>query len=70
MQQGFPQGPRKEGEGNVVHVLWLSPLLTPLCFSILNLRAALGKNWLVLKRTISSMVSWNSRTLEQGDCDQ
>lgn len=52
MQQGFPQGPRKEGDGNVVHVLWLSPLLTPFVLSILNLRAALGKDLLVLKKPL------------------
>lgn len=35
MQQGFLQGPEKEGDVNVVHVLWPSFPLTPtalLCF--------------------------------------
>lgn len=49
---------------------FLSP--HPFVLSILNLRAAVAKNLLVLKITISPVVSWewNSRTFEQWDFDQ
>lgn len=76
MQQGFLQGPEKEGDVNVVHVLWPSSPLTPHCpfvLSVLNLRAALGKNLLVLKISVLSPKlsrEWKSRTSKQRDFDQ
>lgn len=62
---GFSPRPQKGGRWQCCACFIAVPSPHPSVLSILNLRAALGKNWLVLKRTISPMVSWN-RTLEQG----
>lgn len=48
MQQGFVQGPEKEGDVNVVHVSRPSSPLTPHCpfvLSVFNLRAALEEEF-------------------------
>jgi len=75
-QQGFLQGPEKEGDAKAAHVLRCSSHLTPRCpfvLSVLNLRAALGKNLLVLKISVlppKLSREWNSRTSEQWDSDR
>lgn len=69
---GFSPRPQKGGrwECCACFMAFLSP--HPFVLSILNLRAAVAKNLLVLKITISPVVSWewNGRTFEQWDFDQ
>lgn len=73
MQQGFLQGPGKEGDGNVVHALWLSfPLTPPLPLRASNIKSQ-GSTWeafagLVLPPKLSR--EWKSRTPEQRAFDQ
>lgn len=65
----FPKAPGKEGDGNVVHVLWLSPLSPhPFVLSILKISGQrLGGICESRRSCFPLMVSWewSSRTLEQ-----